>query len=350
MSETPASEKLAVVLFNLGGPDSPAAIRPFLRNFFTDPNIIGAPWPIRRVIAELIARRRSRREAGQSYGELGGRSPLLANTEAQARALEAALGGDARVFVAMRYWHPMADAVAASVKAWGPDRIVLLPLYPQFSTTTTRSSLGVWKTAAAKIGLTAPTHTLCCYPGDEGFIAASAASIRAAWEAQPHDGPRRLLFSAHGLPQKTVDKGDPYQWQCEATAAAIAARLTDLTGDWQICYQSRVGPLAWIGPSIDEALQKAAADKVAVLVYPHAFTQEHVETLVELDIEYRHRAEELGVPGYARAGTVDTRAEFIQGLAGLVRTTAAAALPVRSAVGPRLCPDRFGRCCQDASA
>lgn len=340
------SEKLAVVLFNLGGPDGPQAIRPFLRNFFTDPNIVAAPWPVRRVVAELIARRRSKREAGQSYGILGGGSPLLANTQAQARALEAELGSGARVFVAMRYWHPMSDAVAREVAAWGPDRVVLLPLYPQFSTTTTWSSLGVWDKAAKRAGLAAPTQVLCCWPTDPAFVEASAASIRRAWAEAPPAGPRRLLFSAHGLPKKIVDRGDPYKWQAERTAAAIAARLGDLTADWQVCYQSRVGPLEWIGPSIDEALQKAAADKVGVVVYPHAFTQEHVETLVELDVEYRHRAEELGVPEYRRALTVGTDPHFIAGLAAQVRRLLAGDRRIASETGPRLCPGTCTRCCQ----
>jgi ferrochelatase len=343
--------KTAVVLFNLGGPDGRESVKPFLFNFFRDPNIITLPTPLRYALAALIAARRSKREAGSSYSLLGWRSPLLANTKAQAEALEKTLndgGPDIfKTFVSMRYWHPMADEAARHVKAWKPDRIVLLPLYPQYSTTTTRSSLQSWNAAAKAAGLTQPVRAICCYPFDTGFIAASAACIRPVWEetaatakAKGLRAPR-LLFSAHGLPEKIIACGDPYRWQCEQAAAKIAAALG--VQDWQICYQSKVGRLRWIGPSTIEALEKATADKAPVVIYPHAFVSEHVETLVELDIEYRHLADKIGVPLYARAQTAGVHAAFIEGLKQMVLDHAGRT-GICPGGGRRICPQECGQC------
>ena len=343
-----ASPRIAVILFNLGGPDSPAAIAPFLKNFFMDPLILRVPYPVRFFLARLIAFRRSRREAGQSYAALGGASPLLANSRAQAGALEGALRGgglDVRCFVCMRYWHPMAAAVVRDVAAWRPDRIILLPLYPQYSTTTTESSFRDWDAACAAAGLRAPTARICCYPYESGFIAESARLVRAAYDtalAQGRGAPR-ILFSAHGLPQKVIDAGDPYQWQCEQGARAIAAAAGLDGADWAICYQSRVGPLAWIGPSTDDEIRRAGADGVPVVIYPHAFVNEHVETIVEIGEEYRHLAESCGVPYFARVETVGTGGAFIAGLACLVRGLAARDGTFSSA-GGRICPHDFSAC------
>lgn len=342
--------KTAVVLFNLGGPDEQKSIRPFLKNFFMDKNIITAPWPVRFFLSEMISRKRSKKEAGSSYGLLGNKSPLLANTLAQAAALEGALKHDDpsvswKVFTCMRYWHPMSGAVAKDVQNWQPDEIVLLPLYPQFSTTTSWSSFEDWKKAAAKIDLDVKTKTICCYPFDAGFIEASAKLIRDAHDGFIAKHPElfpRVLFSAHGLPEKIIKGGDPYQWQCEQSAKVIAEATGIANLDWQICYQSRVGRLKWIGPSTEEALHKAAADKVPVLIYPHAFVSEHVETLVEIEIEYRHLAEQIGVPGFSRIPTVSITPEFISGLSKEVRNS------LINDSRERICPAEFTRCyCRD---
>lgn len=346
-------KKIAIIFYNLGGPDSKESIKPFLFNFFMDPNIIGAPAPIRFFLAKYISIKRSRREAGDSYGELGDKSPLLENTNAQKDALEKTLNENSngikyKVFTCMRYWHPMAPQVVEEVKSWSPDHIVQLPLYPQFSTTTTWSALQSWKSAADKAGLKAPLSTICCYCENEGFLEASAAHIREKIGQAQKDGHAapRILFSAHGLPEKIVNGGDPYQHQCERTAAKIAEKLG--AEDWQICYQSRVGPLKWIGPSIEEALRQAATDNKPVIVYPHAFTQEHVETLVELDVEYAHMAKDLDLPGYYRAKTVGTNPVFINALATLVKTHIEK--PGANAEGGKcICPERFTRCCMRAS-
>jgi ferrochelatase len=339
--------RVAVVLFNLGGPDSLGAVRPFLFNLFRDPAIISLPAPFRQLLARIISWRRAK-VAREIYHKLGGSSPLLAQTHAQAEALTQALAGtdETRVFVTMRYWHPMAATVAREVAAFAPDEVVLLPLYPQFSTTTTGSSLTDWQAAAAAAGLTAPSRAIGCYPTLAGLIEAQVKLIDKTLK-QAGAAPR-LLLSAHGLPKKIVDGGDPYQWQVEQTAQAIVAGLVARGHnelDWRVCYQSRVGPLEWIGPSTDEEIARAGADERAVVVAPIAFVSEHSETLVELDIEYRDLAGQKGVPGYHRVRTVGVQALFIAALADLVRQALAApAGTVEAAVGTAACPVDHGRC------
>ena len=332
--------RVAVVLFNLGGPDRPEAVEPFLFNLFNDRAIIALPQPLRWLVARLIARRRAP-VAQAIYQRLGGGSPLLPNTEAQARALEAALGEGFRVFVAMRYWAPRSATAAAAVAAWQPDEIVLLPLYPQASTTTTASSLDDWHRAATAAGLRAPVRALCCYPDAAGFIGALAHAIRSELERWPPGEKLRLLFSAHGLPQKIVAGGDPYQWQVERTAAALRDALAWPGLDSVVCYQSRVGPLAWIGPATDDEIRRAGREGVGLVIVPVAFVSEHSETLVELDIEYRHVADAAGVPRYRRVATVGTAPAFIAALAALARGAIPGPCPVG---GVRLCPAALSRC------
>lgn len=337
--------RTAIVLFNLGGPDSKEAIKPFLMNFFMDPNIVRLPAPFRYLLAKYISIKRSKKEAGTSYGELGDKSPLLENSGAQAQALENLLGGEYKCFVCMRYWEPMADNVAKRVKNYNPDNIVLLPLYPQYSTTTTRSSYQVWKKACAEIGLSKPEKLICCYPYENGFISANAANVREVFEkCELETGmASRVLFSAHGLPESIVKDGDPYQAQCEKCAAEIVHEMGIENLDWQICYQSRVGAQKWLGPSTEEALRKAAKDGVPVIILPHAFTQEHVETLVEIEIEYRELAEHIGVPAFYRVPTVSTHPDFIRGLADMVLSSPNAP-DIASNLGISVCPETSKRC------
>jgi ferrochelatase len=306
--------KIAIILFNLGGPDSLEAVQPFLRNLFSDPAIITLPAWLRLPLARFIAARRTPK-ATEIYAKIGGSSPILGQTEAQARVLEEALGNEHewRGYVCMRYWHPLTEAVVRSVKRFSPDRIVLLPLYPQFSTTTTGSSVKAWTAAAGE--LKAPTVSVESYPTEPGFIRASVELVKQGLaEAK---GAPRVLFSAHGLPEKTIKAGDPYQSQVEQTAAAIGEHLG--TVDWSVCYQSRVGPLRWIGPSTESEIRRAGQDKTRVVLYPLSFVSEHSETLVELDIDYRHLARDVGVPSYIRVPTVGTHPQFIHGLANLVK-------------------------------
>ena len=311
------SRRIAVVLFNLGGPDGPDAVRPFLFNLFNDPAIISLPGILRTPLAALISSRREE-SAKANYAIMGGGSPLLPETRKQADALQTALAGRApddeiRCFIAMRYWKPLTDVTAAEVAAWAPDEIVLLPLYPQFSTTTTGSSAQAWAKAYKGPG---KVRTVCCYPTLGGLADAHARLIEDAWKASGHKGPVRLLFSAHGLPEKVVKGGDPYQAQIEATCAAVAARL-DAGWDWKVCFQSRVGPMKWIGPSTDDEIRAASAEGLALVVTPIAFVSEHVETLVELDHEYGEMARDAGCPAYVRVPALGIEAGFIDSLADI---------------------------------
>ncbi len=325
---TLTGRRIAVVLFNLGGPDDQASVRPFLFNLFNDPAIIGLPGIARTPLARLISSRRER-SAQANYALMGGGSPLLPETRRQADALEAALAqrlpdDEVRAFIAMRYWSPLTEEAAAEVEAFGPDEIVLLPLYPQFSTTTTESSLKRWHAVYAGPG---ESRTICCWPEAYGWVEAQAEAIGRKLD-EAGDEPVRVLFSAHGIPESLISrKGDPYQEQVESTVAAVVAKLEALGRpvDHALCYQSRVGPMKWLGPSTPEALEQAAADGVGAVVVPIAFVSEHVETLVELDIEYGELAHKLGVEPYLRVPAVGTSASFINALAdaalhGLSRT------------------------------
>lgn len=332
--------RIAVVLFNLGGPDGPEAVKPFLFNLFNDPAIIGLPGIVRTPLAKLISARREA-TAQANYALMGGGSPLLPETQKQAAALEAALaagrpGDEVRVFIAMRYWRPLTDETAREVAAFGPDDVVLLPLYPQFSTTTTASSLKAWRGAYRGPGR---VHTVCCYPEADGLIAAHARLIEATWERAGRPKPVRVLFSAHGLPEKVIKAGDPYQAQVERTAAAVAARLGE-GWDWRVCYQSRVGPLKWIGPSTAEAIEEAARDGVGVLVSPISFVSEHVETLVELDHEYGELAKAAGVDVYLRAPALGVEPEFVTALSHVTLDALSKDADDRRRCGsePRRCP------------
>jgi ferrochelatase len=341
--------KLAVVLFNLGGPDSLDAVEPFLRNLFSDPAVIDLPGFLRRPLARIVARRRAP-VAREIYARIGGRSPILEETQRQADALEAVLrarGFEARSFVAMRCAEPFSSSVARAVKAWAADRIVLVPLYPQFSTTTTRSSIADWLDAARKAGLNDAPAIVCCFPAGLGFVEAHSDLIHQTLTRRKPDVDYRLLFSAHGLPKRTIAKGDPYRWQVEQTVKAIVDRLGRKELDWQICFQSRVGPLEWIGPSTDNEIRRAGTQSRGVIVVPIAFVSEHSETLVELDMDYAKLAKESGVADYLRVPTLGTNAKFIGGLGDIV----VRALETGGVVcgGDRGCPDAFRFCGQRES-
>jgi protoporphyrin/coproporphyrin ferrochelatase len=341
--------KLGIILFNLGGPDGLDAVEPFLRNLFSDPAIISLPGIIRKPLARFIARRRTPL-ARTIYRHMGGRSPILEETNRQARALEAALRTpelEVKAVVAMRYWYPFSDAAAEALRKFKPDRVILLPLYPQFSTTTSASSFEDWNQAAHNAGLKAPMARVCCYPANAGFIAALAEKIRVALENPKPGLSYRLLLSAHGLPKRVVAKGDPYRWQVEQTARALVDRLGIKNLDWSVCYQSRVGPLEWLEPATDVEIRRAGVDGKGVAVAPIAFVSEHSETLVELDIEYAKLAQASGVPDYRRVGTVSADAVFVDGLARLVRKAVEASAEGRVCINDgdaRLCPKKFSRC------
>lgn len=340
--------RVGVVLMNLGGPDSPEAVQPFLYNLFSDPAIIRLPGLLRRLVARIISRRRAP-VAREIYDRIGGRSPILPETWAQAHALEArlkALGVEARCVIAMRYWRPFAYESASELRLEGVDRVVLLPLYPQFSTTTTESSVKDWTETAARLNLKVPTVVVGCYPTDSDFIAAHVQRIRAALEAEAVtlDSSVRILFSAHGLPERIVEAGDPYPQQVEGTVKAIVAALDSPGLDYQVCYQSRVGPLKWIGPSTEAEIERAGQDGKTVVLVPVAFVSEHSETLVELDMEYRALAQEKGVPVYVRVPALGAIPPFIDGLANQV----IAALDRKTLPGAWACPPGMACACRQS--
>lgn len=316
--------KTAVVLFNLGGPDRPEAARPFLQNMFRDRAIIDLPKPLRYFVAWLIAWRRAPITRAM-YAKLGHGSPLLPNTEAQAAALSKLLPDNTKVFIAMRYWHPMSEAVTKEVKAWGAEQVILLPLYPQYSTTSTGSSFDDWMASAKACGLNVHTRLVREYPTLPGFVDPLAEALSKCYkesEAACKKAPR-ILFSAHGLPESIVKKRkDPYPKQVLQSAEAVvkAAGLED--ADWKVSYQSRVGPQKWIEPYTDKEIEKAGKEKIPLIVLPIAFVSEHLETLEELDKLYGKLAKDVGVPRYDRLPTVGTSEKFIAGLAEIVKAMA----------------------------
>jgi len=352
-------KRLAIVLYNLGGPDRLEAVEPFLYNLFMDPAIISSPLPVRWMLAKLISKRR-RSFAQDIYKHIGGKSPLLEQTNDQACALEQVLrvqhpDAEIKAFVCMRYWHPMSTQTAQAVKAFGPDQIVMLPLYPQFSTTTTESSFTDWDRAAKAAGLDVSTKRICCYPDNPGFVLAQVKLLQNALDEahkQAAGKPIRVLFSAHGLPKKIVDnKGDPYPIHVKQGADQIVTEMKALgivLDDWLVSYQSRVGPLEWVGPSTEDEIRRAGLDGVGLVILPIAFVSEHSETLVELDIEYKNLANQVGVTTYVRVPAVCTHKDFIDGLAKMVGTTLLQSQSLCPAGGmSRVCPNTVKACLAD---
>lgn len=338
------SRRVAIILFNLGGPDKQEAVRPFLFNLFNDKAIIGAPQPFRYFIAQMISRSREKL-AKANYALMGGGSPILPETRKQAEALETDMAKRVsnvtfKCFIAMRYWNPLVVEAAEAAIDWHATDAILLPLYPQFSTTTTGSALKAW-TSVCDI----PASTMCCYPAGAAFAQAHADAILKTWREGGSPSQPRVLFSAHGLPQSIVDRGDPYQWQVEQSVTAVR-KLLPPEWDTRTCYQSRVGPMKWLAPSTEHEIKAAAKDKVGVIVSPIAFVSEHVETLVELDLEYGALAKRLKLPFYLRAQTPGAAPRFIDALADLTERALSAPGKVQSENGGRLCPAAFGLCAQ----
>jgi len=308
--------KIAVILANLGGPDSIMAVRPFLFNLFYDRAIIDLPNPWRFLLAKYISFTRLGKSQ-EIYLQIGGLSPILPNTLNQAKSLKDALLEDYHLVVLpmMRYWHPRASEVVSILEEFAPEKIVLLPLYPHFSTTTTQSTLEEWWRVAKD--WQDKTLVLDNHFNDPDFIGAHQESILPILDEARIYGDPIILFSAHGLPQKTIDKGDPYQKQIEASVGAIM-RVFDGV-DHSVCYQSKVGPLKWLEPSLDNQLKNAANQKRPVVVVPISFVCEHSETLVELDIYYKNLAKNLNIPFYGRVPALAEHPLYIKCLAKAVR-------------------------------
>lgn len=326
-------KKIAVVLFNLGGPGNLSEVFPFLFRLFYDRAILDFPNPFRFCLALLIALLRSKK-AKNIYKLMGGKSPILENTVLQAKALEEALciNYDAKVFICMSYSQPMTDKTLKQVKEFNPEKVVLLPLYPHYSKTTTGSSLLKWK-KLSEGSFCNSTLEICCYFQDEGFIKAHQKLISEAVNKRGIDLKKsRILFSAHSLPQKVIDGGDPYQKQTEITASKIMQYFEGV--DHKVCYQSKVGPTKWLEPSTESSLKEAAKDKLGVLVVPISFVSEHSETLVELDIDYANLAKQLSLPFYVRVPTLNCEPNFINSLKALVEKS----LLANKSISPPNCP------------
>ncbi len=311
--------KKAVILFNLGGPDKLENVEPFLFNLFNDPAILNLPTIFRYPLAKLISNRRAP-TAKKIYQELGGSSPILKLTEDQSKSLEMKLNNDDKsseykCFVVMRCWHPRAEAVIKTVKKYDPDEVILMPLYPQYSAATTGSSIKEWKYICKKNNLKKKTSTICCYPTDINFILAHKNEILKKINNLKN---YKLIFSAHGLPEKNIKKGDPYQWQVEQSVKKIIESLKIENLDWILSYQSRVGPLKWIGPSTDDIIVKNSILGKHIVLVPIAFVSEHSETLVELDIEYKELAEKNGCKNYTRVPALGINRDFIKALSELI--------------------------------
>lgn len=314
-------KKIGVVLFQLGGPDSPDAVEPFLYNLFCDPDIIDffGAWFARRPLARYIARKRAG-VVREHYDDIGGQSPIRLLTERQARALEAALAPhvDAKCFIAMRYWNPLTAEAAAQVNAWGAPELVLLPMYPQKSFATTSSSLKEWQRVFHPNGNAPRAHTVETFYDHPLYVQAVAEKI--ALSLTHFDEPDRahIVFSAHGLPLSLIERGDPYARQVAETVKLVMQR-----GGWKnahtLCFQSKVGRRKWLTPSLTDTLdQLARAGEKHLLVVPIAFVTEHIETLHEINIEAREQAEKLGVVQFEMMPAVGDSPTFIAALTDVV--------------------------------
>lgn len=307
----------AVVLFNLGGPDCLQHVRPFLFNLFYDPAILRIANPFRYLLALLISRMREK-EACKIYKYLGGGSPIVSQTNKQRDALQKSLGQDYQVFTTMRYWSPFAKDIIHQLKPQAFEEIILLPLYPQYSSTTTQSFFDHWDQIATDLGLMVHTRKICCYPNNQLYIQAHQQIIRTLFQETTPFSEIRFVFSAHGLPEKIVKGGDPYQQQIESSVNQILKGIPEIQ-DSVICYQSRVGPLKWLGPSIDEEIRRAGKDGKSIAVVPVSFVSEHSETLYELDYLYKKLAQDLRIPSFFRLPTLQDHPFFIKALVGLVQ-------------------------------
>tara|TARA_B100001250_G_scaffold397292_1_gene404246 strand:- start:803 stop:1828 length:1026 start_codon:yes stop_codon:yes gene_type:complete len=332
--------KKAVILFNLGGPDKLESVEPFLFNLFNDPAIISIPTIFRYPLAKFISKRRAP-IAKNIYKEIGNKSPILELTQEQGQKLEKNLleKGDYRCFVVMRCWHPRAADVIKKVQQYNPEEIILLPLYPQFSASTSGSSITEWKHLCEKERYKIKTKIVCCYPTEKNFIESHANLIKKTIKNLENNN-FKLLFSAHGLPENKIKKGDPYQWQVEQTVERIMRKLRDDNLDHIISYQSRVGPLKWIGPSTDEMIIKYSKENKGIVIVPVAFVSEHSETLVELDIEYKKLAEKNGCSFYKRVPALGVEENFIKGLAELVLQTETK----NEFFSSIKCPEKYKKC------
>lgn len=324
------TRRIGVVLFQLGGPDTLEAIEPFLYNLFCDPDIIDFPFARigRKALAKVISTTRARK-VEHHYSVIGGGSPIRKHTERQAAALEERLaeaGIDATCVVAMRYWHPFTQEAIAKLEEAAVEEIVLLPLYPQYSSTTTGSSLNEWNRCFQASAI--PVHCVQEFYQHESYLQALVEKVEEALERFPRGSEPLLLFSAHSVPIAVVEKGDPYQKQIAGTVELVMER-----GGWRnrhrLCYQSKVGASKWLQPSLRATLRQAAGEgERQICVVPISFVSDHVETLGEVDHEAREQAAQLGITQFEMSAGLNDSPTFIAALADLVVTAIGA--PQRS--------------------
>ena len=321
--------RVGVLLLNLGGPERIEDVGPFLYNLFADPEIIRLPTPLlQKPLAWLISTLRSGKSKA-AYRSIGGGSPLRRITEHQARALQSTLrerGVEATTYVAMRYWHPFTESAVADIKADGIEEVVVLPLYPQFSISTSGSSFRELKRLrqADPAFNRLPLRCIRSWYDHPGYIAAMAGLIGGQIRAASDPALAHIFFSAHGVPKSYVEEaGDPYQSEIEACVSLILQRLQRDLGHANphtLAYQSRVGPVEWLKPYTEDALHELGeAGTKDLVVVPISFVSEHIETLEEIDIEYRELAQEAGVHHFRRVPALDTDPTFIRGLSDLVQ-------------------------------
>ena len=337
--------KKGVILFNLGGPDNLESVESFLFNLFYDPAIINLPKIFRYPLAKLISKRRAP-IAKKIYEELGGSSPILKLTKEQSKALEKKLNENEnkdiyKCFIVMRCWHPRAENVLKEVKLFNPEEIILMPLYPQFSASTSGSSIKEWEDVCKKNNYKIKTSTICCYPTDENFINAHIDEIKNKIGKNENE---KLIFSAHGLPEKNIKNGDPYQWQIEQTVDKVVKKMNIKNLDYILSYQSRVGPLKWIGPSTDEVIIENSKLGKSIVLVPIAFVSEHSETLVELDIEYKRLAITNGCNNYSRVPALGVNKNFIKSMSELIINKEMYKFKNNLYSPGNKCPTKFNKC------
>ncbi len=317
---TRTARRVGIVLFQLGGPDTLEAIEPFLYNLFCDPDIIDFPFARigRKPLAKLISATRARK-VQHHYATIGGGSPIRRHTERQALALETELrkhGLDARCFVAMRYWHPFTHEAIQGLQASQCDEVVLLPLYPQYSSTTTGSSLNEWRRLFAD---EVPVHCVETFYRNAMYLDAVIERVNEALSRFSEAKRPEIVFSAHSIPISVIEKGDPYRRQIEETVRLLMER-----GGWRnrhrLCYQSKVGASRWLQPSLHQTLRQLATEMVReICVVPVAFVSDHVETLGEIDHEAREEAASLGFTQFEMSAGLNDSPKFIQALGQIVR-------------------------------
>jgi ferrochelatase len=315
------TRRIGVVLFQLGGPDRPEAIQPFLFNLFCDPDIIDFPCARigRKPLAKLISATRAKK-VHHHYSAIGGSSPIRRFTEQQAGALQDRLtadGLDARCFVAMRYWHPFTAEAVEQLRAASCDEVILLPLYPQYSSTTTGSSLNEWRRLFHD---DTPVHCVAAFYRHPLYLDALVEKVDEALARFSRSERAEIVFSAHSVPLVVIEKGDPYQRQIEETVKLVMQR-----GGWRnryrLCYQSKVGASKWLQPSLRRTIRDLAAERVReACVVPIAFVSDHVETLGEIDHEARQEAAALGIKQFEMTSGLNDSPRFIAALVDLVMT------------------------------